>query len=129
MAVTKAILEKWMAAQKRHRLSDRHVQMARELGLNPADDISAIGLVNHLALACHQLLRLGQTDFFAALHMPHVHAGFKLSGADPHKCDPVPVRLVHICLDLKDKRRKIRLLHRVDGAGVRHPWKRGCGHL
>ena len=24
-----------MAAQKRHRLSDRHVQMARELGLNP----------------------------------------------------------------------------------------------
>ncbi len=35
MAVTKAILGKWMAAQKRHRLSDRHVQMARELGLNP----------------------------------------------------------------------------------------------
>lgn len=35
MAVTKAILEKWMAAQKCHHLSDRHVQMARELGLNP----------------------------------------------------------------------------------------------
>ena len=35
MAVTKAILKKWMAAQKRHCLSDRHVQMARELGLNP----------------------------------------------------------------------------------------------
>ena len=35
MTITKAILEKWMAAQKRHRLSDRHVQMARELGLNP----------------------------------------------------------------------------------------------
>lgn len=35
MAVTKAILEKWMVAQKRHCLSDRHVQMARELGLNP----------------------------------------------------------------------------------------------
>lgn len=35
MAVTKAILEKWMAAQKRHRLSDKQVQMARELGLNP----------------------------------------------------------------------------------------------
>jgi HD superfamily phosphohydrolase YqeK len=28
-------LEKWRIAQKRHRLSDRHVQMARELGLNP----------------------------------------------------------------------------------------------
>ena len=35
MAVTKAILEKWVVAQKRHRLSDKQVQMARELGLNP----------------------------------------------------------------------------------------------
>lgn len=35
MAVTKARLEKWMVAQKRHRLSDKQVQMARELGLNP----------------------------------------------------------------------------------------------
>ena len=35
MAVTKAILEIWLVAQKRHRLSDRQVQMARELGLNP----------------------------------------------------------------------------------------------
>ena len=35
MGVTKAIVEKWMVAQKRHRLSDKQVQMARELGLNP----------------------------------------------------------------------------------------------
>ena len=28
-------LEKWQAAQKRYGLSNRHVQMARELGLNP----------------------------------------------------------------------------------------------
>ena len=28
-------IEKWVAAQKRHKLSDKHVQMARELGLNP----------------------------------------------------------------------------------------------
>jgi hypothetical protein len=31
----KVKLEKWQAAQKRHRLSDRVVTMARELGLNP----------------------------------------------------------------------------------------------
>jgi len=31
----KVKLEKWQIAQKRHRLSDRHVQMVRELGLNP----------------------------------------------------------------------------------------------
>jgi hypothetical protein len=29
-------LEAWVAARKRHRLSHAHVQMARELGLNPA---------------------------------------------------------------------------------------------
>ena len=29
-------LEAWMAARKRHHLSHAHVQMARELGLNPA---------------------------------------------------------------------------------------------
>lgn len=28
-------LEKWLVAKKKHRLSDKHVQMARELGLNP----------------------------------------------------------------------------------------------
>ena len=27
--------DKWQMAKKRHRLSDKHVQMARELGLNP----------------------------------------------------------------------------------------------
>ena len=32
---TNVKLEKWQNAQKRHRLSDKHVQMARELGLNP----------------------------------------------------------------------------------------------
>jgi len=28
-------IEKWIVAQNRHHLSDKHVQMARELGLNP----------------------------------------------------------------------------------------------
>jgi len=27
-------IEKWVVAQKKHRLSGKHVQMARELGLN-----------------------------------------------------------------------------------------------
>lgn len=28
-------LERWIIARKKHKLSDKHVQMARELGLNP----------------------------------------------------------------------------------------------
>ena len=35
MAIKKSQIEKWIAAQRKHRLSDTHVQMARELGLNP----------------------------------------------------------------------------------------------
>ena len=31
MAIKKSQIEKWIVAQKRHRLSDTHVQMAREL--------------------------------------------------------------------------------------------------
>ena len=35
MTIKKSQIEKWIVAQKKHRLSDTHVQMARELGLNP----------------------------------------------------------------------------------------------
>lgn len=35
MATNRSQLEKWLTAQKRHHLSDKQVQMARELGLNP----------------------------------------------------------------------------------------------
>ena len=35
MATNKSQIEKWITVQKKHRLSDIHVQMARELGLNP----------------------------------------------------------------------------------------------
>ena len=35
MSTNKSQIEKWITAQKKHRLSDVHVQMARELGLNP----------------------------------------------------------------------------------------------
>jgi len=32
---TNVKLEKWKVAQKRHRLSDKHVEMARQMGINP----------------------------------------------------------------------------------------------
>ena len=37
-------LEKWIIARKKYKLSDKHVLMARELGLNP-DKLGKIG--NH----------------------------------------------------------------------------------
>jgi len=33
--LTPQTLQDWIDARKRHRLSDAHVQMARELGMNP----------------------------------------------------------------------------------------------
>ena len=38
-------LEKWIVAQIKHRLSDKHVQMARELGLNP-DKLEKLIIIN-----------------------------------------------------------------------------------
>lgn len=35
MASKRTIIEEWIEAQKRHRLSDIQIQMARELGFNP----------------------------------------------------------------------------------------------
>lgn len=35
MASKRSIIEEWIAAQKRHHLSDTQVQMARELGFKP----------------------------------------------------------------------------------------------
>ncbi len=35
MASRRTIIQDWMVAQKRHHLSDMHVQMSRELGLKP----------------------------------------------------------------------------------------------
>ena len=43
MAKTKN-LEKWKKAKKQYRLSDMHIQMARELGMNPK---KFGGLANH----------------------------------------------------------------------------------
>jgi len=36
MAMNKSQIEKWIIAQKRHRLSDAHIQMMQKLGLNPS---------------------------------------------------------------------------------------------
>ena len=68
-----------------------------------AYDISAIGFLDHLPLAGHHLLRLGQAHILPPLDMADRHACLEFTGADPHKGDPVPVCLIHICLYLEYK--------------------------
>ena len=93
-----------------------------------ADDISAVRFLDHLSLTRHHLLGLREAHFFSSLYMVHVHSCLELTGADPHESDPVPVSLVHICLDLEHKSRKVLLCHRVYRTMIRHARQRRCCH-
>ena len=60
--------------------------------------------------------------------MKHLHIGLKTPGDDPHKRDPVAMRLIHIGLDLKYKGGKI-LSKGIDRSMVRISCGRRVGHL
>ena len=92
------------------------------------DDISCIRFIHNMAFLCHHLLRLGKTLFAVALYMVNFHAGIKFTGTDAHKSDTVTMCLVHICLDLKYKRREI-FFDRIDHSDICCSWKRRSGHF
>ena len=87
-------------------------------GVEHADDIARVGLVDDLALGGHELLRLRQAHFLAALHMIIFCVALELAGADAHEGQPVAVGLVHVRLNFEDERGKVRA-ERVDHAAVR----------
>ena len=60
--------------------------------------------------------------------MVTVHALGKLARADAHECDTVAVRLVHVCLNLKDKRREV-LVERADFLTLGETGRRRRGHI
>ena len=93
------------------------------------NNIPAISFLDHLPLTCHHLLRLGETNFLPTLDVESVHPGVEFPGADPHESDTVPVRFIHIGLDLKDKGRKVLLCHRINIPFVRMSRKRRSRHL
>jgi hypothetical protein len=62
----KARLDAWAEAQKRFRLSDLHIQMARELGLNPK---KFGGLANYR----HEPWKLPLPEFIAECYMKRFH--------------------------------------------------------
>ena len=96
--------------------------------IKDADDIACVSLVHNFPVLRHDLLRLGQTLLSAALHMVNLHAGGKLAGTDTDKRDTVPVCLVHICLDLEYKSRKL-LFHGINQTHVCLTGQRRSGHL
>ena len=81
-----------------------------------------------LSFLRHHLLWLGKTDLFTALHMSDFHTGCKFAGADTHKCDTITVCFIHICLNLKDKGRKI-FRKWINDFVSGHTRKRRSGHF
>ena len=71
------------------------------------DNVTGICLIDNMAGFCHHLLRLGEAHFAVALHVINLFGGIKFTGADTHEGDSVAMRLVHICLNLKDEGREI----------------------
>ena len=66
MKKPKARLDAWAEAQKRFHLSDLHIQMARELGLNPK---KFGGLANHR----QEPWKLPLPEFIAACYQKRFH--------------------------------------------------------
>ena len=96
-------------------------------GVKDTDDVSRVRLVDDFALGGHQLLRLGKAHFFVSLHVIIFRVALELARADAHKGKPVSVRLVHVCLNLENERRKIGA-ERIDQAAVGHARQRARGH-
>ena len=110
------------APRHAHRISYRKYTRIKK-----SDNVSRIGLFHNLAVLGHHLLRLGQPDLFVVLHVQHFHARLKFAGTDTHKRDAVPVRLIHIGLNLEDKSGK-SLFYGIDHAHIRFSGQRGRGH-
>ena len=104
------------------------VYLTREKDALLAPANSSISLFHDLTLCGHQLLGLGKAHFFAALHMVILRISLELTGADAHKCQPIPVGLIHIRLDLEDEGGEIGA-ESVHQAAIRSPGQRGRGQL
>ena len=82
-----------------------------------ADDVPGVGFVHDLPFGGHQLLGLGKAHFLIALNVEIFRVPLELAGADAHEGQTVPVRLVHIRLNLEDEGGEIRA-EGVDHAAV-----------
>ena len=99
-----------------------------DAGIEHADDIAGVGLVDDFALLRHELLRLGQAQLAVALHVEHLGLTLEFARADAHERQAVTVRFVHICLNFEDKGGKIRG-EGVDFSTVSHAGQRRRRHV
>lgn len=89
-------LERWIVARKKHKLSDKHVQMARELGLNP-DKLGKID--NHNQEPWKAPLK----EFIEDIYFKH----FK-------KSEPENVRSIEQIIDAEKKKKEDRRKRKLE---------------
>ena len=82
-----------------------------------ADDVPGVGFVHDFPFGGHQLLGLRKTHFLIALDVEIFRVPLEFAGADAHEGQTVPVRLVHVRLNLEDEGGEIRA-EGVDHAAV-----------
>ena len=109
------------------RVADR-IADGEDAGVEHADDVTGVGLIDDRALLRHELLRLRELERLAALHVQVLMVALELARADAHEGDAVAVGLVHVRLDLEHERGK-RRLHRVDHAVGRRARQRRHRHV
>ena len=99
-----------------------------DAGVEHADDVARVGLVDDLALGGHHRLRLGKAHLAAGLDVEILGVALELARADAHEGKAVAVGLVHIGLDLEDESREFGGVD-VHLARVAHTRQRRRGHL
>ena len=99
-----------------------------DAGVEHADDVASIGLVDDLALGGHHRLRLRKAHLAAGLDVEILGVALELARADAHEGKAVAVGLVHVGLNLEDEGRKFRGVD-VHLTRVAHARKRRRGHL
>ena len=97
-------------------------------GVENADYVARIRLVNYLAFLRHHLLRLRQPHGLSRLNVVVIRPAFKFARAYAEKGNSVAVVLIHIRLNFRGERRKI-IVKRVNRLAVRHTRQGGCGHF
>ena len=110
-------------ARRAHRISDRE-----DTRVKNTDDVARIRLIHDMPVIRHHLLRLQKSHLLVALHIIDLTVRLKTAGADAHEGKPVPVILVHVCLNLEHKSGKV-LLHRIDETLIGHSCQRRHCHF
>ena len=99
--------------------ADVHVFLAdgvadgEDAGIEDADDVTGVGLVDDGAVLGHELLGLGKPEGLARLDMEILFIPLKAARADAHEGDAVAVGLVHVGLDFEDEGGEA-LVHGID---------------